>query len=282
MRLVKDKNDWSNIRERIAISGDLSDERYKDYPFSNILSHYRIAHTGVLTTGDPYELTRVHQNGSCMIATLEGEGKVFVDGKWINLPKGHACLLPPFAYNSIKSVKGQSWTFTWVKYLEDEGSHPVVTALSPVFGTYDARAMQHAVSGLYQNMSTLKNKGTETLWVELIHKHVLVFSKPKVEDERLWQLWNEVQQDLTHPWTVQELAYKANVSTEHLRRLCKKQFGRSAKQQLEHLKMRQARILLSDQHIKVEAVAQRLGYGETASFSSAFKKYMGFSPSEMR
>jgi len=80
LRLVKDKNDWSNIRERIAISGDLSDERYKDYPFSNILSHYRIAHTGVLTTGDPYELTRVHQNGSCMIATLEGEGKVFVDG----------------------------------------------------------------------------------------------------------------------------------------------------------------------------------------------------------
>ena len=282
MQLAEDKNDWSNVTERITISGDADDQRYAHFPFSDILTHYRIAHAGVLTTKDPYELTRVHQNGSCIVATLDGEGKVFVDGQWISIPKGHACLLPPFAYNSIRSIKNTTWTFTWVKYLEDEGSHPVVTALSPVYGKYNANAMQHAIMGLHHNMTSVQNKGTETLWVELIHKHVLMFSKPKVEDERLWQVWTEVQRDLTHPWSVQELADKANISTEHLRRLCHKQFGRSAKQQLEHLKMRQARILLSDQQLKIETIAHRLGYPETASFSNAFKNYMGFRPSEMR
>jgi len=112
-----------------------------------------------------------------------------------------------------------------------------------------------------------------------------MFSRPQVGDERLGALWAEVQNDLSHHWTVQELAQKANLSTEHLRRLCQQKFGRSAKRQLEHehLKMRHARILLSDQSNKVETVAQKLGYKDTASFSNAFKKFMGFpSSSGMR
>ena len=282
MQSKEDKDDWSQITDRITVSGDKEDARYAHFPFSDILAHYRIAHAGVLTTAHPYELTRSHQNGSCIVATLSGEGKVFVDGKWIPLPEGKACLLPPFAYNSIRSVADKEWTFTWVKYLEDEGASPVVTSLSPVHGAYTATGLQHAIMGLYHNMISLKNKGTENLWVELIHKHVLMFSKPQVEDERLWTLWQEVQQNLSHPWTVEELATKAAMSNEHLRRLCKKQFGRSAKQQLEHLKMRRARILLSDGENKIETVARDLGYPDISSFSNAFKKIMGFRPSQMR
>ena len=278
----KDKDQWDQITERITISGDRHDERYADFPFSGILSHYRIAHTGVLSTQHPYELTRVHQNGSCMLATLSGEGKVFVDGQWLTVPEGHACLLPPFAFNSISSTEGEDWTFAWVKYLEDEGSSPVITALSPVTGEFHAEPLQHAISGLYHNMTSIQNKGAENLWVELIHKHVLIFSSSKVEDQRLWTLWNKVQKKLSHQWTVEELASEAKMSTEHLRRLCQKQFGRSAKQQLAHLKMRKARILLSDKNNKVEIVAQEVGFPDVSSFSNAFKKVMGFRPSEMR
>jgi len=110
-----------------------------------------------------YELTRMHQNGSCMVATLNGEGKVFVDGHWILLPKGHACLLTPFAYNSIGSIEGKTWTFTWVKYLEEEQSKPIITAFSQVHGEFDATALSHAIEGLHQNMISHQDKGAETL-----------------------------------------------------------------------------------------------------------------------
>lgn len=159
------------VTERLLVSGDRKDSRYGQFPFSDTLRHYRIAHAGVLTTGHPYELTRVHQDGSCMVASLSGEGRVFVDGKWITLPEGYACLLPPFAFNSIRSVEGKDWTFVWVKYLEDEGIHPVVTALSPVYGSFDAQPLQHAVRGLHEQMRADSDKGAETLWVELIHKY---------------------------------------------------------------------------------------------------------------
>ncbi|MDP0492170.1 MAG: helix-turn-helix transcriptional regulator [Verrucomicrobiota bacterium JB023] len=282
MEIKEDRDDWSQVTERITISGAREDERYASFPFSKILSHYRIAHTGILTTNHPYELTRVYQNGSCMVATLSGEGRVFVDGYWISINEGQACLLPPFAFNSIRSVEGKPWTFTWVKYLEEEDSSPIVTALSPVHGAFDGAAMKHAVMGLHHNLISHDNTTAENLWVELIHQHVMLFSRPKVKDERLWVLWTEVQQDLSSTWRVEELAEKAKMSTEHLRRLCKKQFGRSAKQQLEHLRMRKARILLGDRDMKIEAIAREVGYPDAAAFSNAFKKFMGFRPSEMR
>ena len=278
----KDKDQWEHITDRITISGDHLDERYAHHPFSDILTHYRIAHTGILTTKHPYELTRIHQNGSCIVATISGRGKVFVDGQWITVSAGQACLLPPFAYNSIRSEEGQEWTFAWVKYLEDESTKPVMTALSPVTGEYQSAPLKHAILGLYHNILTLQNKGAENLWVELIHKHVLLFSTPQVADERLWQLWSRVQQNLAHPWSIETLAAETNISTEHLRRLCQKQFGRSAKQQLLHLRMRKARILLTDKNNKIESVAQEVGYPNISAFSNAFKKFMGFSPSEMR
>ncbi len=279
---LRDNDDWSAVLERVTVLGDHSDQRYSDFPTSDILQHYRIAHTGTLTTGHPYELTRTHQSGSCMIATLEGRGQVFIEGSWVTIPKGHACLLPPFAYNSIKSIEGEQWTFSWVKYLENEGENPIVTELTPVYGEFAADCLHHAISGLYHNQQSTQNRGAENLWVELIQKQVLLFSQPKVKDERIWALWKEVQEDLSAPWTVEQLARKANISTEHLRRLCQKQFGRSAKQQLEYLKMRKARILLSDKRNKIETVAKTLGYYDTASFSNAFKKIMGFRPSKMR
>jgi len=277
-----DRDEWSNVVARITVSGDRDDIRYKEHPFSEIFAVYRIAHCGVLTTDDPYELTRIHQNGSCMVATIQGEGRVFVDGDWVAIPEGHACLLPPFAFNSIRSMAGQQWTFAWAKYLEDEGSHPIVTAMSPVSGRFDPRSMECAIKGLHHNLTTSQDRGMENLWVELIHRHVTIFASPKIEDERLWSLWTEVQKSLSSAWSIEELATRANLSPEHLRRLCKKQFGRSPKQQLTHLRMRKARLLLANTENKVEAVALEVGYPDVASFSNAFKKFMGFRPSEMR
>jgi len=279
---MEDRNQWDQILERITISGDANDDRYAHFPFSQILSHYRIAHTGVLKTAHPYELTRTHQSGSCLVVTLSGRGRVFINGEWITLSTNSACLLPPFAYNSIRSIADDEWTFAWVKYLEEPQDNPIASAFTPVYGTFPAAPLYHAIMGLHHQLSSLENKGAENLWVELIHKHVLLFAQPKVKDTRLWSLWTDVQQNLSHQWTVEELAEKANMSPEHLRRLCQKQFGRSAKKQLDYLRMRRARILLSNGAQKVEHVARELGYHDLAAFSNAFKKVMGFPPSQMR
>ncbi|MDB9741351.1 AraC family transcriptional regulator [Akkermansiaceae bacterium] len=280
MKVLQDKDIWDNISERYLVAGDSGDVRLKEQPFCEFLSHYRIAHLGVMETGHPYELTRVKQNGSCIVATLEGEGQVLVDNEWIHLPKGKACLLPPFVDNSIKTIS-DNWRFTWVKYIEAEDVNCVATSLSPVLADFDARPLSHACMGLYHTNLT-KNTSTASLWVELIHKQVLLFAAPNIEDKRIWRLWIQVEKNLAHPWTLKEMANITNMSAEHLRRLCQKQFGRSPKEQLCFLRMRQARYLLSVSKMKVETIAHQIGYQDAFHFSNTFKKITGYRPSEVR
>lgn len=281
---VENKNVWEHIKKRFLVAGDADDERLKSEPFCGILSQYNIAHLGVKETGHPYELSRVHQNGSCLVASIEGEGKVLVDGKWVRLPAGKACLLPPFVDNSIKTVSG-NWKFIWVKYLEDKGVKPVASSMSPVVSDMDAQPLLHACMGLYATCSN-KEQGqiasTENLWVELIQKHVLNYARPRISDKRLWKLWMKVDTSVAKPWRLEEMASYANMSPEHLRRLCKKEFGRSPKQHLCFLRMRQARILLGATTLKIETIANRVGYADVFLFSNMFKKYMGHRPFEMR
>jgi len=281
MEVLQNKDVWDNIKVRHLVAGDENDNRLEGELFSDLLSQYRIAHLGVLETGHPYELTRVKQNGSCFIATISGEGRVLLEGEWHVIPEGSACLLPPFVDNSIKTT-GDNWTFAWVKYLEHEETRPVGTSLSPVIDEYDSSSFVHACMGLYTSCVAKKDLAIETLWLELIHKHVLSFAHSKVDDGRLWELWQTVEADIERHWSLKEMAAFSNMSGEHLRRLCKREFGRSPMQQLTHIRIRKARFLLATTRLKISAIARGVGYCDEFHFSNVFYKVTGSRPSNYR
>lgn len=280
IKISENKDDWSAIRERVTVLGDQEDVRYAAYSYSEFLMHYRIAHTGVITTEHPYELTRINQSGGCLVVTLDGVGKVLVNGKWVILRPNEACFLPAFVNNSIQSIEGESWTFGWVKYLESPDSKPMVPAVTPVRGVMEGDAIKYAILGLNASLESSSTKSLENLWVELIHQQVVSFAKPKAMDSRLWSLWQEVAKSLDEEWSLERMSEFAGMSKEHLRRLCQQEYGRSAKKQLLHLRMRKARILLL-RH-KVELVASAVGYSDVSTFSNVFKQHMGFRPSSMK
>jgi len=72
------------------------------------------------------------------------------------------------------------------------------------------------------------------------------------------------------------------MSEEHLRRMCKKQLGRSPVQQLTFLRMQRACELLATTEEKVDTIAHQVGYSSGAHFSNAFTKWVGVRPSEYR
>jgi len=216
-----------------------------------------------------------------MVVTIEGEGKVLVNGDWVMLPPGQACLLPPFVDNSIKSISGH-WKFAWVKYLETEETYPIASSLSPVVDSFDYAPFEHACMGLYNSCLHEENTSLQNLWIELAHKYVRLFAEPKIEDKRLWRLWTQIGKSISRKWSLDEMSQYASLSNEHIRRLCQKQFGRSPKQQLAYIRMRHARILLGSTKLKVETVANRVGYDDVFAFSKAFKRYTGCNPSDMR
>ena len=251
-------------------------------PVCPLLSQHHVAHSGILKAQFPFEIVRADQSGSYMMACFGGEGRVLVDGAWKTVRSGEACLLPPFVRNAFKCVEGKHWEFCWVRYLESRERKPIVSQNSPVLKNYDNAPLRSAIEGLYAETRGAMNPGVLGHWVELVHQYTLRFAQPHDSDDRLWRLWNRVEPELERKWSLFELSEIAHVSEEHLRRLCRKRYGRSPMQHLTFLRIQRAKNLLSSTDEKIETIAHLVGYENPFTFSSLFKKWVGWSPSRYR
>ena len=251
-------------------------------PVCSLLKQHHIAHTGILRCQYPFEIVRMDQSGSYMMACLRGEGSVRVDGAWKTLKAGEACLLPPFVQNAFRCEQDKLWDFCWVRYLESREHKPIVSQNSPVLNSYDHLPLKAAIEGLYSESCGANSPGMLGHWVELVHQYTLRFAQPHDYDDRLWKLWNRVEPRLERKWNLRELAEIAHVSEEHLRRLCRDRYGRSPMQHLTFLRIQQAKNLLSSTDDKIETIARLVGYENPFTFSTLFKKWVGWSPSRYR
>jgi AraC-like DNA-binding protein len=91
-----------------------------------------------------------------------------------------------------------------------------------------------------------------------------------------------VAENLSGHWNLVKLAKEAGYSNEHLRRLCRRQMGRSPMHQVTFMRMRHASELLATTEHTIESIAQEVGYNTPFVFSNAFTKWIGWRPSEYR
>jgi AraC-like DNA-binding protein len=249
-------------------------------PKCDLLPQYHMLHLGVAVMPDPFRIVRTHLAGSYFLASLSGEGRVLVDGKWLSSRPGHAFLLPPKTMHAFYTPRGKVWKFCWVRYQETRGQLPIVRANSPVLAKYDAGPLEMAMLGLYRECLAENSPPVLEQWLRLVHGYVQRFAQPVKLDERLRDTWEQVANHLAHPWTITELARKAHVSEKQFQRLCRRDLGRSPQQQLMWLRMRRASELLTNRQMKIQSVAAAVGYQNPFVFSTTFKRILGWSPSE--
>ena len=273
------------FKRRSVVRADESDERawLRQSRLCPLLAQHHIAHVGVIEAEHDFEILRREQSGTFMLACFEGAGEVMADGVWKKIRSGQACLLPPFVTNRLQSVVGHPWMFAYVRYLESREHRPIVSSVSPVTGVYDAGALRAAIMGLHAECRP-NGASPSALhhWCELIHHYVLVFAQPHQEDDRLWRVWQRVEADLAHPWTLAELARSAYMSEEHLRRLCRKQIGRSPMRHVTFLRLQRAKHLLAVTDEKIETISRAVGFETVSAFSNTFVKWVGWRPSKLR
>lgn len=268
----------------VAVLGNFTEVRswLHDSPECAMLAEYNINHAGIMDARRPYEIVRMDQSGTFMMACLEGEGVVMVDGNWKTLRAGQACLLPPFVANSLKCVGEKRWRFAWVRYEESRDTKPIVSSISPVIGAFDGHGIAAAINGLRAEVTCQKNPATLHQWCALVNHYVLRFAEPAHLDERLWRLWGKVENDPSRAWTLDDFSEIACMSGEHLRRLCLKEIGRSPMRHLTFIRLQLAMRLLTSTDDKLETIARAVGFSGIHSFSNTFKTRFGKSPSEFR
>lgn len=81
---------------------------------------------------------------------------------------------------------------------------------------------------------------------------------------------------------VEDLCHHLNLSRSYLYTLFKKQMNISPQKYLTQLRMNDACQLLQNTNESVQSIAHRVGYRDEFTFSKAFKRYSGFSPTVYR
>ncbi|WP_165452217.1 response regulator [Paenibacillus thalictri] len=82
--------------------------------------------------------------------------------------------------------------------------------------------------------------------------------------------------------SVEFLAERLYISPNYLRHLFKKQVGASFVETLTRLRMEQAMEMLADPTVKIQDIAERVGFNDSRYFAFCFKKYSQLTPSEYR
>ena len=253
-----------------------------NFPECPVLNQYQILHLGIQKTTAPTRIVRTKQTTSYFLACISGKGRVLIDGSWRICREGYACLLPAYTLNAFEALPGVVWKFCWVCYLRPVEQRPIADVIAPVMAQFDASPLQSAITGLTYECSGPNQPTLMQEWTDLINAYVLRFIKPSNQPDQLRLLWERVALQLSDPWNLVKLAKVAGYSNEHLRRLCRRQLGRSPMHQVTYLRMRRAAELLATTEQTIESISHEIGYQNPFVFSNAFTKWIGWRPSEYR
>jgi len=80
----------------------------------------------LLAAHPPYERVRLRPGGSFFLASLEGEGRVLLEGRWARLGAGAVIMAPPRVLNAFFAPPGKRWVLAWMRYDEPPAVQPLV------------------------------------------------------------------------------------------------------------------------------------------------------------
>ncbi|MEM7109599.1 MAG: helix-turn-helix transcriptional regulator [Bacteroidota bacterium] len=108
------------------------------------------------------------------------------------------------------------------------------------------------------------------------------FSNVSKHREKLYAVKEILSRQLVGDLTLNSLAQQVGTNEFTLKKGFKELFGTSVFGYWNQIKMQEARKLLSEGTMSVKEVSARVGYKNAQHFSTAFKKYFGCSPSELK
>jgi transcriptional regulator GlxA family with amidase domain len=101
-------------------------------------------------------------------------------------------------------------------------------------------------------------------------------------DRRVLHLRKLFVADLSHDWSLDEMAERVNISASHLGRLFRSETGISPKEYLRQLRLEHASRLLRESFLSVKEIRLATGYSDKTMFIKAFKAKYGAAPNEYR
>jgi AraC family transcriptional regulator len=128
---------------------------------------------------------------------------------------------------------------------------------------------------------------TNVLAVHLLRNYSGLMTQPKLEtgsleELRLKQLKDFIEENLAEDLTIAKLATVAHVSPSHFAREFKAATGQSPHRYVTQQRIERAKMLLSVTRLSVSEVAYRVGFSNQSPFTAQFRKATGTTPKVYR
>ena len=246
------------------------------------LRAHHIAWLGLDHAQPPYARVRLAPSGSFFLASLAGEGRAWLEGRWQPVRAGSLCLAPPRVLNAFHVPVGRRWVVAWVRYEEAHWTKPLVGADSPLRLARGAEELGRVIEGLRAEWEGDRDADLVRHWIGLVHGFTRRLSRPWRSGARAASLWETVARDLAADWKLATLASHCSLSAEHLRRLCRRELGRTPMEHVTYMRVQRAQELLTASDDKLEVIAPQVGYRNTEVFSRAFTRFVGMTPTHYR
>ncbi|WP_309118516.1 AraC family transcriptional regulator [Paenibacillus sp.] len=107
---------------------------------------------------------------------------------------------------------------------------------------------------------------------------------PRQQDRTMTarRLYGYMERNYDKKLTLQSLSELFNISSRHLNRLIRRQYGKSVVDVLHDIRIGRAKRLLLDTDEKVISIAALVGYEDSSFFTRLFQRHVGCSPSRYR
>ncbi len=244
---------------------------------------------GISDLRGDYVINRERTSFHALIFTIAGKG-------WVDAPSIRCDLEPGSLLVNVAGehhyygLADESWQIAWLHLSDIDEWTGFKQAKSYCVNSRGGPALWKLLDAFVETNRIVESTCSSTheqfsqLIVDHLHRQARHLGEPQIGHmrNRVLNAFHQARAQLTHRWTVAELARLAGMSSTHFTRSCRRVFGCSPMKQLTKLRLQRGESLLRSTFDTVEAVAEQVGYANAFSFSLAMKRETGKSPSDYR
>ncbi|AUP80610.1 AraC family transcriptional regulator [Flavivirga eckloniae] len=240
---------------------------------------------------------RSRKNGSdehILIFCVDGKGWIEIDGKKQHLSKNKYSIIPKQTPHTYAADPNTPWTIYWMHFLGDKAEAFVYPLDYPreLKETNVSRFKDRIelFEEIYFNLDAgYSDQNMEYSSILLMHllgsfKYLSQFQKIKEikQQDVVSKAIVFIKSNLHKKLSLSEIADYCSISVSHLCLLFKKKTAYSPIEYLIFMRMQKACSLLEFSNLKINIIANNVGYDDAFYFSRIFKTVIGKSPSQYR
>lgn len=230
-----------------------------------------------------------------LVFCIEGNLTIEFNNSKYTYAKGDIFLIPPFRLYSVKTSKNIKYVYCRFQlkntYMHEMFSK-IISSEKLIKTTMKQNALIKDFFSEIHNETLIEPVGyafkikllIELIILDLVRNNYstnsdnIIIKKSNIINE----FTKYVETNLSTTIKLNDLCNHLNISESKLHKLLKEKINISPKQYIIKVKMEYGILLLNDKTLQIKEIAFILGYSSQFHFSSQFKNYFGFSPSEYR